>query len=179
MRTKLGKYILLVVVLVWLAGCQTVPLYTVKPGFGEVPEPGKGRVRITVFHIPKDEPGVKLYRFLGALAGANTRVRYRASIYDVTDGVTYIGTISNDGYAEWLEYDAPAGQRILMLTQAGRKLFPADGDSPYTDFIKINVSADSVEQGAGVRHRSPCASTRSWKARVRCDCEEYSAGRIS
>ncbi len=103
---------------------------------------------ITVFQIPKDEPGVQLFYILGALAGAKTQVPLYASVYDVTDDIHYIGSLrslySYDLQAPWLEYEAPMGRRTLMLTSAGGQLFPTESSLlPHVDFIEINVEPDA------------------------------------
>lgn len=142
MRTKSLYYVLLVVVIGLVSACQSVKVYDVRKGFGALPANGKGRLVINTFRIPKQEDGVKLFHLLGALGGANTNNRYKASIFDVTDDVTYIGSLDSRsrryGREEWLEYNVPTGKRLLMLT-SGYDLFPGRDDNPHVDFIEVDI----------------------------------------
>lgn len=129
-----------------LAGCQSVPIASSRAGFAPLPTDGHGRVQVSVFHIPKDEPGVKLFLVLGALGGAQTQVPFGASLYDVSDGLRYLGSLDSRGAyygapGGWLEYDAPAGRRTLMLA-SGNGAFPRGG--MHTDFIEIDVVPGQV-----------------------------------
>lgn len=123
-----------------LTACQSVPIASTKSQFLQQPTSGHGRVLITTLHIPEDEPGVQLFYILGALAGANTQVPLQASVYDVTNGIHYIGSLMGRHPYGWLEYEAPMGQRTLMLTSTGNQLFPTENSLlPHVDFIEINV----------------------------------------
>lgn len=143
---KLPVPALLLPMCLTLAGCQSVPIASSRAGFAPLPTDGHGRVLASVFQLPKDEPGVKLFLVLGALGGAQTQVPFGASLYDVTDGLRYLGSLDSRGAYHgaaggWLEYDAPAGRRTFMLA-SGNGAFPRGG--MHTDFIEIDVVPGQV-----------------------------------
>lgn len=144
---------------VLLAGCQTLPLTeSVGTAFTST-SPDKPRIRITEFPISKDEPGTKLVHFL--VGGPGLGQPIGASIYDVTDEVHYFGNLVlggvyvSRGTVSWLEYQAPAGRRILMLVEAPPKNTVAlTGGSPLRqiDFIEVEAQPGKVKFIALTRH---------------------------
>lgn len=140
---------------VLVVGCKTIPAYDVKNGFTSAPAKNKGRILISTFRIPKEETGVSIFKFLGALGGANTNTKYSASIYDVTNDIQYIGTISSSNYdtarsffnQKWVEYNPPVGKRLLMLT-SGFSVFPDENDSPHIDFVEVEARENKTNHVA-------------------------------
>lgn len=142
-----------------LAGCQTLPL-TETVGRAFTPSlPDKPLIRITEFPIPRDEPGVKLVHFL--VGGPGLGQPIGASIYDVTDEIHYLGNLALDGVSasrstvSWLEYQPPAGRRILMLVEAPPKntvALTGGGPLRQVDFIEVEAQPGKVKFIALTRH---------------------------
>lgn len=145
---KLG-FVILLLASVLNAGCQAIPQKKPNIGFSPLPNDNHGRVLVSSLYVPVNEPGVTAYYLLGALAGAKTDIRYYASVFDVTDGIHYIGEIGNGGalygkdreyIGPWLEYDAPIGKRTLMLSShGGSKLIT------HVDFIEVNIEPNKIK----------------------------------
>ena len=111
---------------------------------------------INTYKIPKDEAGVKALHILGILFAGNKYkpTPFSADIYDVTDGIHYVGAIEalepvldvRDSWKQytgaWLEYDAPAGKRTLMLANFQGI---SSGIDLFHDFIEITVVPNKVQ----------------------------------
>lgn len=131
-----------------LAGCQSVPYYEKQPQFSSAPAPTQGRLLVSRFDIPKADVGLFLYALL-APNNQNSRLfQPMTSIYDVTDEVRYLGTMTDDDYGTWLEYDARPGMRTLMLTRMPSQLFPSQGMDGHTDFVEIDVQPGAIHHVA-------------------------------
>lgn len=130
-----------------LVGCQTVPLTeTSRTAFSNPASGQWGQVRIGSFHIPKEEPGIKLTHFL--LGGPNLNRPFNASIFDTTGEMRYLGTLPV-GWPFWLEYEAPVGKHTLMLT-AGPAMQRIDWQN--VDFIEIDVKPGGINHVALSRY---------------------------
>lgn len=135
-----------------LAGCQTVPLTATVGSSFTASSPDKARLRITAFPIPKDEPGTKLLHFL--VGGPGLGQPIGASIYDVTDEIRYIGNLVLDvvtfsrNPVSWLEYQPPAGRRLLMLVEAPpQNAIALTGGGPLrqVDFVEVEAKPGQVK----------------------------------
>jgi hypothetical protein len=147
MTINLKTLILALPLALALTACQTVPLTETSRTSFSAPASGQsGQVRIGSFHIPKEEPGIKLTHFL--LGGPNLNRPFNASVFDVTGEMRYLGTLTV-GWPSWLEYEAPAGKHTLMLT-AGPALQRIDWQN--IDFIEIDVKPGGINHVALSRY---------------------------
>lgn len=126
-----------------LVACQSVPNHdTTTKSFASAAGKDTGMIRITSFHIPKDEPGVTFLLTLGVLGGANMSQPVFTSLFDITNAkARYIGTLAV--YDEsWLETEVPAGRHTLMLTLAPKwqGIF-VEGLPSHADFIDVEIPA--------------------------------------
>lgn len=137
MRLKLSALIASICLL--LAGCQSVPYYEKQPQFSPAPPSDKGRLLISRFDIPKADVGLLLYALFAPPPSHSTLFKPKTSVYDVTDEVHYLGTMTDEDYGTWLEYDARPGIRTLMLTRMLSQLFPSQEMEGHTDFVEVDV----------------------------------------
>lgn len=145
----LARWVVLVLFLLSLSACQTVPLYDAAPKAFSVPSSKEnGLICINPFQIPKNEPGATLFLILVAAGGGNIHHPISASVFDVTDETRYIGTVGfnrNGVLGGWVEYEAPVGKRTLMLTLAGNSsVFTQNLGISHTDFIEVEVKPGGV-----------------------------------
>ena len=134
--------IISVLVFIFLTGCG-VPLYNSVPQFTSyAPDSNlsKGNIVFSSFDVPQED-GEILRKFI-----FGQPQNMSASIYDVTNGLNYVGTLTIrkleglDGKAfEFIEYNSPLGKRIFMLTFPA---FPKPLALDNTDFIEVNVTAN-------------------------------------
>ncbi|MFA7242405.1 MAG: hypothetical protein WC091_20010 [Sulfuricellaceae bacterium] len=136
---QLKLHVLIASICLLLAGCQSVPYYERQPQFSPAPQPNQGRLLISRFNIPKADIGLFLYALLAPQQPPSRMFQRMISIYDVTEEIRYIGTMTDDDYSTWLEYNVHAGMRTLMLTRTLSHLFPAQGGHEHTDFLEIEV----------------------------------------
>lgn len=139
----------------FISGCQTVKIHDSKRGFTPSTDVKRGRILINSFKVPKEEGGTNLFMFLGALGGASTNTRYPVSVYDVTDEIKYVGTISGGNRAIkriWLEYSAPIGMRRLMLSRNGRSNFPDGSTFVHADYIDVDVKSKQTHHVSLSQH---------------------------
>lgn len=138
---RIFRNLVFVLVALTLSACQTVPLHTAaKRTFAAQVGKDKGTVRISGFHIPKDEPGATFFLILAAAGGADINYPVFASVFDITDKTRYLGTLQVYSQNNWLEYEAPLGKRAFMLTLAGRSSVLAQNlGISHTDFIEVDV----------------------------------------
>lgn len=121
-----------------LAGCQTVPPPEGRATFSAPTSDHNGQIRISAFHIPKDEHGVKLFFILAAVGGADTNRPFGGSVFDISGETRYLGDLHSGIRAfrrPWIEYETPVGKRTLMLVE------PA---THHVDFIEIEVKPGGV-----------------------------------
>lgn len=139
MKIKFTAFALMLPLVFGLFGCQSIPLAeTSRTTFNAPPLGPSGQVRIGAFHIPKDEPGIKLTQFL--LGGPNLNKPFDASIFDVTEDIRYLGTLTVS-WPFWLDFTSPAGKRTLMLT-AGPSSQKIDWQN--VDFIEVDVRPSGI-----------------------------------
>lgn len=123
-------------ILILLAGCSA-PLATLKPDFTPLtatPEK-KGHVIFSLFDAPKGNGELFLRFMFGMPRGIE------ASVYDVTDGLLYLGTFKPNTSGNFIEYDAPLGKRTFMLTFPD---FPKPLALDHTDFIEVDITKDNT-----------------------------------
>ncbi|WP_294921256.1 hypothetical protein [Sulfuricurvum sp.] len=119
-----------------LVGCSA-PLSTLKPELtpSKAVPADKGHILISLFDVPKGYGELWTRFVFGMPRGIN------ASVYDVTDGLTYLGSFGagavNGG--NMIEYNAPLGKRTLMLTFQD---FPKVFSLNHTDFIEVIATKD-------------------------------------
>lgn len=141
-----------------LSGCQTAPpmFDASKKAFAVSSSKDNGTIRISDFHIPKDEPGTTFLLVLAAAGGANINYPTFASVFDVTDQTRYIGTLEVYKFSSvdnWLEYEVPAGKRTLMLSlSSGNSIVVSALGGPHTDFIEVDVKPGGVNYIAVSRY---------------------------
>lgn len=132
------KPILASTFLVAMVGCKSVPTYTESKHLN-APSSNSGTVLFKPFKVPKKEAGVKLVSFLAALSGSNLPA-YSTSIYDVTDGIRYVGLVaaggSNGNFDRWVKAEVPEGRRVFMLHVEG---------TSRTDFAEVVVRPGNIE----------------------------------
>jgi hypothetical protein len=150
-------FLLAAILLLFLvSGCATAPINDIKKSFSTPPKEGTGRLLISGYRIPNDEPGVLAFYLLSTISGVPTSVPYYVDIFDVTDDVRHIGQLWgeqaflsrgdwNHYNGGWLEYDAPPGKRILMLTSV-QDIFG------HSDFIEVKLSADNTQHVSLSQH---------------------------
>lgn len=143
---RIFKCLVFILVILTLSACQTVPLHTAaKRTFATQVVKDKGIVRVSGFHIPKDEPGATFFLVLAAAGGADINYPVYASVFDVTDKTRYLGTLEVYSQNNWLEYEAPLGKRTFMLALAGRSSILAQNlGFSHTDFIEVDVKPNGV-----------------------------------
>lgn len=123
-------------ILILLAGCSA-PLATLKPEFtplSATPE-NKGHVLFSLFDVPKGNGELFLRFMFGYPQGIE------ASVFDVTDGLIYLGSFQPAKGGNFIEYDAPVGKRIFMLTFPN---FPKPLALDHTDFIEAVVTKNNT-----------------------------------
>lgn len=131
--------VLLFVIALVLAGCQTVP-ENPPTLLSPAPADGGGRIVLRPFYMPA---GLNL--IAGIMGGGTTG--FNVDVYDVTDQPRHLGLMSSPGVLNgaiqtaW-EYDVPAGRRILMLRM---KKF---GGGDFVDFAEVNVAPRQIEHVA-------------------------------
>lgn len=127
--------IYIITVLVLLVGCSA-PMTDLKPQFTkkETLPNDRGHVVFNTFDVPKGN-GELFIRFMFGMPRG-----IEASIYDVTDDLVYLGTYKA-GRSGFLEYDAPIGKRVFMITFPD---FPKPLGIDHTDFIEVNVSKEKM-----------------------------------
>lgn len=141
------RFIVFLFAALGVVACQTVPINDsdARP-FASSASRENGMIRITGFHIPKDEPGTTLLLLMAAAGGANINYPVSASVFDITNERTrYIGTLAVYGMGRWLETEVPAGRRTLMLSLAGREssIF-AEAFPTHSDFLDIDVKPGGI-----------------------------------
>lgn len=132
--------LLATIMLVLLTGCSA-PLSTLKPEFiplAATPK-DKGHVIFSLFDIPKGNGELFIRFMFGMPRGIN------ASVYDVTDGLIYLGSFEADKGGGFIEYDAPLGKRVFMLAFPE---FPKPLAIDHTDFIEVDVSKEKTSHVA-------------------------------
>jgi hypothetical protein len=123
-------------VLILFAGCSA-PLSTLKPDFTPLvttPEK-KGHVIFSLFDVPKGN-GEQFLRFMFGFPQG-----IEASVFDVTDELIYLGTFQPSKGGNFIEYDAPIGKRLFMLTFPD---FPKPLALDHTDFIEADIKKENT-----------------------------------
>ena len=133
MKKLRATFVLLLLVL--MVGCNSVPTHTVSKDFYS-PIEKKGIVLFTPFRVPKEEGGVKLFLAFSALSGAQTP-KFRAAVYDVTEQTRYLGSVvMGQGLGQWLEAEVPLGKRTFMVNVEG---------TSHADFVEVTVNPGGIK----------------------------------
>lgn len=130
------KFILIIISTIALfSGCA--PINNVPPQFkpkSSLPK-DKGYVIFDGFGVPIDT-GELMTRFV-----FGTPREFIAGLYDVTDGLEFIGKMSS---SDFVEYNPPLGRRIFMLVTPPfiEKSIPIVFE--HADFIEVNVTKEKT-----------------------------------
>jgi hypothetical protein len=130
------KFILIIIsTIVLFSGCA--PIKNVPPQFkpkSSLPQ-DKGYVIFDGFGVPIDS-GELITRFVFGIPRG-----FIAGIYDVTDGLEFIGKMSSN---DFIEYNPPVGRRTFMLVTPPfiEKSIPIVLE--HTDFIEVNVTKEKT-----------------------------------
>lgn len=130
------KFTLIIIsIIVLFSGCA--PIKNVPPQFkpkSSLPQ-DKGYVIFDGFGVPIDS-GEFITRFV-----FGTPRGFIAGVYDVTNGLEFIGKMSNNNF---IEYNPPIGRRIFMLVTPPfiEKSFPIVLE--HADFIEVNVTKEKT-----------------------------------
>lgn len=152
--------VLVLPMMMLLAGCQTIPLSEAGNTAFSLPSPDKAIVRITEFKLPKEEPGARLLHLMVLLGGGQVQYPVGASVFDATDDLRYVGTLSMRGVAlsrgnvPWLEYETKPGHTTLMLVEAPpRNEIVLKSGAPFrqVDFMEINLAPGEIRHIAVTR----------------------------
>lgn len=139
----------------WAVAAESQPVMDKHAGFSALPDQTQGRILVSAYLIPKSQGAAFGFYLLGALAGAPQAGGhpFNVTLYDVTDedpkligmmsaqhGMSGGNPANMDYRYGWIEYNAPVGKRIVMLTTKGL----SKGSSLHTDFIEVNVEPGKV-----------------------------------
>lgn len=151
MAINLKTLLLVLPLALILTACQTVPITeTSRTTFAEPPAQN-GMVRVSNFHIPKDEPGTTLTHFF--IGSPYLNESFGVSIFDITGETRYLGTVNAGSirrpelYQQWLEHEFPAGKRTLMLAAGVNSI-----GVHHADFIEIDVKPGEASHVAISRY---------------------------